>query len=125
MNAEAVDIDVRSAEGCTVLQACIECQSEDRKTRPKMLIDAGADLNSLGLMFQTALHRGALREDEVAMKMLLAAGVDRSVRSTIDGCDTAEEDARDQKEYAAADFIASYPQNSSPDEVGRERASSQ
>jgi ankyrin repeat protein len=59
----------------------------------RLLIGAGADVNRRGLNDWTPLHAAASRDDAEAVAILLAAGADPSLRTTIDELMTPLEEA--------------------------------
>lgn len=58
------------------------------------LLDAGADPNQRGLNDWTALHMAVHETNVEAVRLLLARGADRELRTRIDDCDTPLEMAR-------------------------------
>ena len=58
------------------------------------LLDAGADPNQRGLNDWTALHFAVHETNVEAVRLLLARGADRELRTRIDDCDTPLEMAR-------------------------------
>ena len=58
------------------------------------LLDAGADPNQRGFNDWTALHFAVHETNVEAVRLLLARGADRELRTRIDDCDTALEMAR-------------------------------
>jgi uncharacterized protein len=58
------------------------------------LLDAGADPNQRGLNDWTALHMAVHETNLEAVRLLLARGADRELRTRIDDCDTPLEMAR-------------------------------
>ena len=58
------------------------------------LLDAGADPNQRGLNDWTALHVAVHETNVDAVRLLLARGADRELRTRIDDCDTPLEMAR-------------------------------
>ena len=58
------------------------------------LLDAGADPNQRGLNDWTALHMAVNETNVEAVRLLLARGADRDLRTRIDDCDTPLEMAR-------------------------------
>jgi uncharacterized protein len=58
------------------------------------LLDAGADPNQRGINDWTALHAAVHETNVEAVRLLLARGADRELRTRIDECDTALEMAR-------------------------------
>ena len=58
------------------------------------LLDAGADPNQRGLNDWTALHMAVHETNVEAVRLLLARGADRELRTRIDDCDTPLEMAK-------------------------------
>jgi ankyrin repeat protein len=58
------------------------------------LLDAGADPNQRGINDWTALHMAVAETNVDAVRLLLARGADRELRTRIDDCDTPLEMAR-------------------------------
>jgi ankyrin repeat protein len=58
------------------------------------LLDAGADPNQRGINDWTALHVAVHETNVDALRLLLARGADRELRTRIDDCDTPLEMAR-------------------------------
>jgi ankyrin repeat protein len=58
------------------------------------LLDAGADPNQRGLNDWTALHFAVVETNVEAVRLLLARGADRELRTRIDDYETALELAR-------------------------------
>ena len=58
------------------------------------LLDAGADPNQRGINDWTALHMAVNETNVEAVRLLLARGADRDLRTRIDDCDTPLEMAR-------------------------------
>ena len=58
------------------------------------LLDAGADPNQRGINDWTALHVAVHETNVAALRLLLARGADRELRTRIDDCDTPLEMAR-------------------------------
>lgn len=102
-----VDVNQRDI-GYTMLQLCLEREyptKGDKHEVLKLLIAAGAEVNTHGIHDWTALHMATVRNDRVAIKILLAAGADSSVRTRIDNYATPEEEARHLRCPEGADYL--------------------
>jgi ankyrin repeat protein len=75
---------------------------DDRYQLLELLLDAGAALDRRGLNDWTPLHAAASRDDAEAIAMLLAAGADPSLRTSIDEQMTALEEAESYGNLRAA-----------------------
>lgn len=73
-------------------------RAEERRRVVRLLIDAGADLERVGINGYRPLHCAAMTEDRKLVRMLLDAGADPYARTTVDDCWTAVEEA---EEYGA------------------------
>jgi len=105
MLAKGVALDFRDSGGYTPVHSCLERDGEDRYRVLDMLLRAGAPVNAHGFNDWTPLHMAAAVDDRRAMRMLLEAGADRTIRTRIDDCTTPEEEARLLGQHAAADFL--------------------
>jgi ankyrin repeat protein len=101
MLSKGIALRFRDEEGYTVLHACIDRRHEDRHLIMANLIAAGADVDLKGINDWTPLHAAVRRGDLEALRLLLEAGADRTIKTVIDHCCSAEEDAV-QMGYAAA-----------------------
>lgn len=102
-------------EGTTVLHACIDQFAEHKSATMhdsmRALIAAGADVNLKGLNDWTPLHLAVARGDIVALKILLDAGADPNIRTTIDDYDTPLEYAQTLGFKQAVDLLSRRLQN--------------
>ena len=102
-------------EGTTVLHACIDQFAEHKSAAihdsMRALISAGADVNLKGLNDWTPLHLAVARGDLVALKILLDAGADPNIRTTIDDYDTPLEYAESIGFRQAVDILSRRLQN--------------
>ncbi len=101
-------VDPEVTDGYPPLLAVLEDDGPRRHEKLAMLLAAGADVNRRGINGWTPLHMAAIHDDEAAMRLLLDAGADRSVRTGIDDNATAEEEARLLGHHRSADFIRDY-----------------
>lgn len=108
MIAQGVSINFRDKEGYAPLHSCIDRRRGDKYEVLARLIAAGADVNAYGTNFWTPLHMAAVREDRKAMKMLMDAGADLALRTTIDHYATPAEEARMLGRPESARFIERY-----------------
>lgn len=116
MIGKGVRLDRPEDYDFTLLQTCLQRPDEARYDMLSALIELGADIDARGYSDWTALHHAAVAEDYPAMRMLLGAGADRSIRTRIDDCATAEEEARALGHPDAADFIRDYRTARAPPE---------
>ena len=108
MLGQGVEIDFRDDEGMTVLHRCLQRDTERHEVLA-VLLAAGANLDLHGVNDWTALHMAAAWGDLEAVRMLLGAGADRTIRTRIDEFATPEEEARTLGQQAAAELIAGWP----------------
>lgn len=102
-------LNFRDEEGYTLLHVAIDRADEDKYAIIESLIRYGAALNLKGINDWTPLHLAAARNDARSVEMLLLAGADPSIRTTIDGCWTPEEEA---ELLGSADAISVFKQHS-------------
>lgn len=108
MLGKGVELDFATLDGSPPLISCIDADCEDRYEILAALIEAGANMNERGFNGWTPLHLAAMRDDERAMGILLAAGADPTVRTNCDDSSTAEEEARNLGHPESADFIRQF-----------------
>lgn len=114
-----IEVDVPlvfcDGEGTTVLHACIDQFAEHKSATMhdsmRALIAAGADVNIKGLNDWTPLHLAVARGDLVALQILLDAGADPNIRTTIDDYDTPLEYAESIGFKQAVDILSRRLQN--------------
>ena len=82
-----------SDEGYTVLHSALERDKPDRYDILSLLITAGADVNAYGIHDYTPAHMAAVRNDVQALRLLIDAGADLSLRTRIDDYTTPLEEA--------------------------------
>lgn len=80
-------------------------QPEERRHVVRVLIDAGADLERVGINGYRPIHCAAMTEDRELVRMLLDAGADPHARTTVDDCWTAIEEAEQFGAPRGADAI--------------------
>jgi len=103
--ARGVPLARREGQPDPVLHHAIDRQGPDRHEVLAALIAAGVPLDERGPNDWSALHLAALRDDLVALEMLLMAGADPAARTNCDDYATPEEEARHLGHRAAADFL--------------------
>ena len=114
MIEQKVDLNRVEPDGYPALHACLDRTDVARHQIMALLVKAGADVNLRGTQDWTPLHLAAIRDDQIAMKMLIDAGADVSMRTRIDGCCTPSEEARPLGHNASAEFIDKYSTNRYP-----------
>ena len=103
-----VSLNFCNDEGYTVLHSCIDRDLLGKYEILRLLIAAGADLDAKGINDWTPLHLAAARDDITALKILLKAGADRTIRTEIDDYNTPAEEARMLGRHEAAKLIEDY-----------------
>jgi ankyrin repeat protein len=103
--ARGVPVDPDVDDGFPPLLAALDAGGTEVCARLSLLIAAGADLGRHGFNDWTALHMAAAKGELDAVRLLLDAGADRSIRTRIDDFATPEEEARLLGQTAAADLI--------------------
>lgn len=84
MLSKNVLIIFRDDEGYTVLHSCMDEPFPERLEMLSLLIEHGADVNLKGINDWTPLHMAISRGDLAALKRLLLAGADRTIKTEID-----------------------------------------
>lgn len=110
-----VDLAAVDEDGYTPLLAAVESTREDRLAVLARLIGAGAPLNGRGLHGWTAAHMAAAQDDVEALRLLVEAGADLTVRA--DGGVTPLDEAQDREMSRAVAFLeerAAAPEDDSP-----------
>ena len=105
---QSVELNFRDEEGCTVLHACLERESGEAVDILCAVVAAGADVNIRGSGDLTPLHKAGARGNLAAVRILIDAGADRSIRTKIDGRITAAEYAVICGQPEAASLIETY-----------------
>jgi ankyrin repeat protein len=80
-------------DGFPALLTAIDREQADKHDLLKLLLERGADLGRRGINDWTPLHYAVARRDVGAIEILLAHGADPTLRTRIDDCTTALEDA--------------------------------
>ncbi|MDT7545613.1 MAG: uncharacterized protein QOE99_1723 [Actinomycetota bacterium] len=93
MLAAGADPNYVAADGFPALVAAALSGRPDRVELLGVLVAAGADLAARGVNDWTPLHAAASVDDPEAVALLLAAGADSSLRTSIDDRATALEEA--------------------------------
>lgn len=107
MISKGVELKFRDDEGLTPLHSCISRRLPDKYEILDALILAGADVNAHDMNDYTPLHLATISDDRKAIRMLVNANADTSVRTRIDHYATAEEEARILGRHESANFLAS------------------
>jgi ankyrin repeat protein len=81
-------------DGFPALLAALSRGRPNRHQVLALLLERGADTSTRGINDWTALHHAVSIRDSEAVRMLLAARADASLRTRIDQCSTPLEDAR-------------------------------
>jgi ankyrin repeat protein len=105
MLSEHVALRFRDDEGYTVLHSAIDRRFDDRHEVLRMLLQAGADVNALGINEWTPMHMAAARDDVAALAILIEYGADASLRTRIDDFATPLEEARTLGRTRAVSFL--------------------
>ena len=105
MIEKGVPLVFRDDEGYTVLHACIERFDQDKTGSMhdclRALIAADADVDLKGINDWTPLHMAVTRGDLGSIRILLEAGADRTIKTTIDDYESAD-DMAVRPQYAKA-----------------------
>ncbi len=96
----------KSYAGYGLLHGVIEHESDEKYRMMKALIDAGADVNEIGIHGYTPSHHAAVRNDVEALRILFEHGADFNIRTTVDDYATPLEEAREINPQTAKDAIA-------------------
>lgn len=91
--AAGASVEYDDHGGFPALIAALSTGRSDRLELLRLLIAKGADLNQRGLNDWTPLHHAVSLRDGAAIAILLEAGADPKLRTRIDECSTALEDA--------------------------------
>jgi uncharacterized protein len=75
--------------------AALSTNRQDKQEIMRLLLESGAHPDMRGHNDWTPLHYAASIRDVEAIRLLLAAGADPSLRTRIDNCATAQEEAED------------------------------
>ena len=91
--AAGADVNYRDDGGFPSLIAALSANRADRIDIVRLLIARGADLDQRGVNDWTPLHYAVAMRDADAVRLLLAAGADPSLRTRIDDHETPLEGA--------------------------------
>ncbi|WP_051279701.1 ankyrin repeat domain-containing protein [Hellea balneolensis] len=108
MISKGVELNFRDDEGYTPLHNSIDRTLPNKYKILELLVQAGADVNAHGTNDWTPLHMAAVREDQRAMKILLQAVADRTIRTRIDSYATPEEEAKNLGKNKSVEFLANF-----------------
>jgi len=100
------DVELKFEDDDTPLESSIQRDLPNKYEILKMLIQAGADIHARGMNDYTPLHLAATKNDQIAMKILIESGADKTIRTRIDDLATPEEEARNLGSIEGADFLA-------------------
>jgi ankyrin repeat protein len=104
---KGAEVSILERNGYTPLHSAIDWEDADSKYEiMRLLIEAGADLNTHGFNDWTPAHLAAARNDLRALRIVCEAGADLSVRTRIDWYATPLEEL----EQLEAAQIGSYPE---------------
>lgn len=106
MLSHGASVPIATDDGYTVLHSVIERDEDDRYRMMRVLIDAGADVNEIGIHGYAPAHLAAVRNDVEALEVLHEKGADFSLRTTVDDYATPLEEARSLRRRHAAEAIA-------------------
>jgi ankyrin repeat protein len=114
--SKGINLNFMDAEGYTPLFCCIEREFPDKYDMLQLLIDNGADVNfgahwdnnTLSFNGWAPLNLAAARGNLKAVKILLDNGADPTLRTTLDCCYTAEEEADFFGHKEVAEFLRTY-----------------
>ena len=93
MLSRGASVVFQDPEGSSILHSAIERTLPHKYEILRALIAAGADLNAHGPNDWTPTHYAAVRNDVEALKILLDAGANLSIRTRIDDYTTPLEEA--------------------------------
>ncbi len=105
MLSHGASVPIEVDDGYTVLHSVIERRNEDKYEMMRLLIQAGADVNEIGIHGYAPAHQAAVRNDVEALKILHENGADFRLRTTVDDYATPLEEARSMSQRDAAEAI--------------------
>lgn len=94
MLGEGVTIDFRDEEGNTPLHSALDRTLPDKHRILELLCSSGANVNAHGFNDWTPLHMAAARNDVESLRILLAHGANRYMKTRIDDYATPVEEAK-------------------------------
>ena len=106
MLSHGASLPIEVDDGYTVLHSVIERSKDDKYQMMKILIDAGADVNEIGIHGYAPAHHAAVRNDVESLKILHEHRADFSLRTTVDDYATPLEEARSMTRRHATEAIA-------------------
>jgi hypothetical protein len=114
MLSKGVNLNYKSPGGYFPLHCCIDREFPDKYEMLQLLIDNGADVNlgtelaAMAINAWSPLHAAAAWNDLEAIKILLDNGADPALKTIIDDCCTAEQEAAILGNHEAAELIRTY-----------------
>jgi ankyrin repeat protein len=105
MLSHGASVPIEVDDGYTVLHSVIERSKDDKYRMMRILIDAGADVDEIGIHGFAPAHHAAVRNDVEALKILHESGADFKLRTTVDDYATPLEEARSMNQRDAAEAI--------------------
>jgi ankyrin repeat protein len=105
MLSHGASVPIEVDDGYSVLHSVIERNNEDKYEMMRILIDAGADVNEIGIHGYAPAHQAAVRNDVEALKILHESGADFRLRTTVDDYATPLEEAYSMNPRDAAEAI--------------------
>ena len=84
---------MEAPDGFPAVSGALSMDRPDKRELLELLLTRGADPNARGINDYTPLHLAVSQCDQQAMELLLAHGADPSLRTRIDECATAVEEA--------------------------------
>ncbi len=106
MLSHGASVPIEVDDGYTVLHSVIERSKDDKYQMMRMLIDAGADVDEIGIHGYAPAHHAAVRNDVEALKILHESGADFRLRTTVDDYATPLEEACSMTQRHAVEAIA-------------------
>jgi uncharacterized protein len=105
MLSHGASVPIQVDDGYSVLHSVIERSNEDKYEMMSILIDAGADVDEIGIHGYAPSHHAAVKNDVRALKILHENGADFNLRTTVDDYATPLEEARSMTRRNATEAI--------------------